>query len=638
MSRKLVFVCFALGLVLLSMVPAQDALASPTVSFAGPVTLTAPATVSFSQAVGNVNSEDLVVRAATTVAATLSCRNGTGGTTPCSGMAVRTVIIKPRASLIPGERYTIYVNPAGSSSSIMDQTLTPLPQTARTFIASRYEEENSARAAYQWRTFSSSQALGGSYQGDYLRGSGFSFSFVGSSVTWYTVMSPSQGLAQVTLDGRNLGTVNNYSPTVHFKVARRYRGLATTRHRLQVRVLGQLGSSAGTGRWIMLDGLAVSNVLVAAPPVVFSWQAVVASGASGGRYVRAMTPGASVSFVFRGGTIDWITQAGPTQGTAKMYIDGVLRQIADLHSSVTRYQYPRRMTGLSDAVHTLKIVTGSGTVSVDRFIVRLPDVSMYKGLGTWVDLFDYSSLDPATAASDMHAHGVRTIFIETARFNSSSAFDYPTELGAWIEAAHANHMKIVGWYFPAYGTYLSTDISRTVAIAGFRSPNHQAFDGLAIDIEYKTSAETRANWFADIAKHLSRVRSGAGMAYSIGAIVPAPLAMDLNPSLWTDFPWKAIGAYANVVVPMGYWSYRTDCATNPAHCAYGYSVGNVKEARQHTGLLVHLIGGIGDKVTASQVADFIRGAKDGAAYGASLYDYRTTASSFWTALAGANSL
>ena len=129
-------------------------------------------------------------------------------------------------------------------------------------------------------------------------------------------------------------------------------------------------------------------------------------------------------------------------------------------------------------------------------------------------------------------------------------------------------------------------------------------------------------------------------AFPIGAITYPPLVMDLNPSAWNAFPWSAVGAQANIVLPMGYWSARTDCSTNPQHCAYGYTVGNINEARTRTsGLPVHIIGGIANQVSSQEVSDFIRGAHDAKAYGASLYDYLTTTNaSFWTTLAGANTL
>src|SRR5207245_148885 len=82
--------------------------------------------------------------------------------------------------------------------------------------------------------------------------------------------------------------------------------------------------------------------------------------------------------------------------------------------------------------------------------------------------------------------------------------------------------------------------------------------------------------------HLARVRAGVTAAYPVGAIVIPPLVMDLSPANWSGFPWSAVGAQANIVLPMGYWSYRTDCPTDPSHCPYGHTYGNVTEARTIT--------------------------------------------------------
>jgi hypothetical protein len=83
---------------------------------------------------------------------------------------------------------------------------------------------------------------------------------------------------------------------------------------------------------------------------------------------------------------------------------------------------------------------------------------------------------------------------------------------------------------------------------------------------------------------------------------------------------------------MSYWSYRTDCPTNPAHCAYRYTRDNSADAARLTGLPVHVIGGVGDVVTTAGVADFVRAARDAHAFGGSLYDYKTTAPAFWPSL------
>ena len=613
-----------------------------------PTTLNGIATLTFSQDVWNVSSSSLAFRlqdTSTTLGASLTCANDGGAASSCSLGPVKTVTLKPSALLVPGQRYAILVNPSGAASTIND-FLTPnaIPAATKTFIGSLFEQENSSAAAYTWRSFTTSSAYGGTYQSDYLTNATFTYGFSGGSVTWYTVLGPGQGTAVASIDGHSAGSFNNYAATTRYKVARTFGGLSSGYHTLTVRVLGVKGSTVGKGTWVALDALAVNGTLVTAPRVKFGWQPVSAPSASGGRYVRAGTSGASVLFTFRGRSIDWITITGPSEGAATMYVDGVKKASITNYASKVHYGVVRRISNLTDVVHTLTIVSGSGGMTpVDRFVVRLPDLTIFHGLGTWVDLFDYgtgSGLDPSVAVPAMKSNGVRTIYIETARYNSTSAFDFQTAIGQWIETAHANGMKIVGWYLAGYGTYLDADVSRTVSIAKYRSPGGQGFDGLGIDIETKaTSSEFNSAWMTDIANHLARVRYGATAAFPIGAIVVPPLVMDIN-SNWNGFPWSAVGQYANVVLPMSYWSYRTDCSTNPDHCPYRYSYLNTTEARSRSGgLLVHLIGGIANAVTAQGVKDYIQACHDAHAYGAGLYDYRTTTNaSFWTTLAGANTL
>ena len=134
------------------------------------------------------------------------------------------------------------------------------------------------------------------------------------------------------------------------------------------------------------------------------------------------------------------------------------------------------------------------------------------------------------------------------------------------------------------------------------------------------------------------MRSLVGVGSPIGAIVPAPLGMELDPATWRGFPWASVGGYADVVLPMSYWSYRTDCAHNVRHCAYGYTLGNARQARQHTALPVHLIGGEARPSSAAQVAAFAHAARVARADGGSLYDYPTTAPAAWRHLAGLNGL
>ena len=88
-------------------------------------------------------------------------------------------------------------------------------------------------------------------------------------------------------------------------------------------------------------------------------------------------PGASLWFRFRGTSISWITVKGPDQGRAVVYVDGAPRATYDGYEAAPTYGVPRAIRGLSDEVHTLRIVvlgtarwgaTGTG-VSVDAFSI-----------------------------------------------------------------------------------------------------------------------------------------------------------------------------------------------------------------------------------------------------------------------------
>jgi hypothetical protein len=283
-------------------------------------------------------------------------------------------------------------------------------------------------------------------------------------------------------------------------------------------------------------------------------------------------------------------------------------------------------------------------VSIDAWSLKAPIVEFAK-LGAWIDLFDFNeNTDPSAMLDAMRTHGVKTLFLETARYNSMTSFgdtntDETAAIGRWVEGAHARGMKVVGWYFPGYGNHLSTDLARTTAIVRFRSPSGQAFDGLAIDMEH--GGGTSGNTFnTGLKTHLHDVRISIGSLYPIGAITPAPVAMTLS-STYSGYPWSSIATDADAVMPMGYWSYRrsspSQCSSSvDTYCAYKYS----------KKLPVHEIGGVAEyklngswhTIPNSDVTDFVRGTREAAAYGGSFYDYRTTASSWWAALAGLNNL
>jgi hypothetical protein len=272
-----------------------------------------------------------------------------------------------------------------------------------------------------------------------------------------------------------------------------------------------------------------------------------------------------------------------------------------------------------------------------------PNITAFRGLGAWVDLYDYDKLVPETAVADMRAKGVKTLYVQTARWNkpakdASEQFADPAILDRWLNAAHANGMRAVGWYLPAYDD-ITRDLRRTRAIALHRTATGQGFDALGIDIEYRAQVDSVAVWNAAVAEHVRRVRALVGRRYPIAAIVPAPLQMEVRPDYWAGFPWASLAASSDVFMPMSYWSFRNDCPQNPDHCAYGYTKGNVEKIRALTGkphVPVHVIGGVADSISTDEVHDFVSAALKAGVYGGSLYDYLSTKPAYWAPLAKLN--
>ncbi|MFA5889951.1 MAG: hypothetical protein WDA27_03190 [Actinomycetota bacterium] len=264
-----------------------------------------------------------------------------------------------------------------------------------------------------------------------------------------------------------------------------------------------------------------------------------------------------------------------------------------------------------------------------RAAARAPSdrLSVFGGLGAWVDLYDYGALDPARAVAMLRSHGVRTLYMQTARYNSGSGIT--PVAGRWLVAAHRAGIKVVGWYLPDYAD-MSRDVARTVAVARARISGHR-FDAVGIDIEEKANVKGRDDWNRRVARHASLVRAELGRSYPLTAITPTPLGMAVAPARWAGFPWRSLAASTDVMMLMNYWSYRTDCPTNADHCAYGYTRGNVDRVRALVGksVPIHVIGGVADVIDAAEVADFAHAALDSRVFGASLYDLRTTADAFW---------
>jgi hypothetical protein len=298
----------------------------------------------------------------------------------------------------------------------------------------------------------------------------------------------------------------------------------------------------------------------------------------------------------------------------------------------------RRLFPLIVAVAVI-IPVRAGTAAADR-----RDLDVYRGLGTWIDVYDYvpefqdPGQEPAVTTDsfdDMARLGVKTVYLQAAQDDARSPQDTidRTLLGRMLRAAHAARLRVVAWYLPRFGD-IDADFRRIRALFNFRA-NGQRFDGHAVDIEWNRSVADHAERSAALVALSRRVRKLAGDR-PVGAIVLEPVLLEVvNTAFWPDFPWRRIADLYDVWLPMSYWTNRN--ADSGYREGFRYTEENIHRLRNNLddqNAPVHAIGGIADSALATDYAGFVRAARDGDAIGWSVYDFSTTASSAWPRLRG----
>lgn len=263
--------------------------------------------------------------------------------------------------------------------------------------------------------------------------------------------------------------------------------------------------------------------------------------------------------------------------------------------------------------------------------VPLPTGSLaeYRGLGAWIDVFDwaaaYTNGNPSVGTADidrMADFGVQTLYVQAARHDSPNTVQEPERLIPLIDRAHQRGMRVVAWYLPTLEN-LAADLDRLVAIAALN------VESVAVDIESTKVADVneRNRRLVDLSAQLRRALPGR----SIGAIVlPAVVLEVINQNYWPNFPYRELIPYYDVWMPMSYWTNRTQASGY--RDAWRYTAENIDRLRNNLGLPnapVHAIGGIGDKTTPLDADGYLRASNERGALGGSLYDYRTTRDDVW---------
>ena len=264
-----------------------------------------------------------------------------------------------------------------------------------------------------------------------------------------------------------------------------------------------------------------------------------------------------------------------------------------------------------------------------------PGTAVYRGLGTWVDVYDWSVTfskhdPPPLGVGDidaMAAAGIQTLFIQTAKWDAPGEILEPDRLLPLIQRARAQGLSVVGWYLPSL-LDPPADLAKLMATARL------GLDGIAVDIEARKVADVgeRNRRLLALSSEVRRALPGQ----VIGAIPYPPVLLDvINPKLWPGFPWRELAPFYDVWLPMSYQSFRD--ARTGYRDAYRYTAENIDRMRAHLGWLdapVHPIGGIADRTGPADVAAMLRAASERGALGGSLYDWRTTSAALWPHLHG----
>lgn len=349
---------------------------APKPAIAAPTTLTGSVVVAFGEQVTAVRNATLASLTLTdggaTVPATASCWKG-ATSVGCPSGAFDTVRLKPHVPLTPGQHYTASVG----AGVVQDLAGNNNVAASKAFRAARSLQENAPGSTTTWQTVRTSSAAGGSFVREHLAGAAAAWSFTGTAVTLRTVTGPIYGKADLYIDGVRKKTINTYAASRHFNVGRTVSGLTNAAHRLRVVVLGLKGAKAGKGTYVAIDGFTVGTTKTDSPALATNWRRFANTHLSGGHAIVTDLSGEVVTFTFRGTGLTWFTVKGVAQGRARIFIDGVRKATYDDYATSTRYGVKHAITGLSNALHTVRLrVLGThhkgakgSLVTVDRFLV-----------------------------------------------------------------------------------------------------------------------------------------------------------------------------------------------------------------------------------------------------------------------------
>ena len=233
------------------------------------------------------------------------------------------------------------------------------------------------------------------------------------------------------------------------------------------------------------------------------------------------------------------------------------------------------------------------------------------GKGIWLNIWNYPA-NPDMFCEQLKSKGIDTIYLQISRSNTA-AIKSPIGLNKIIKSAHTRDIKVIGWTY-SFLKDPRSDARKFLLAVAYRTPDGDALDGLAADIEEVTNSRS-------IEIFAQAVRKSVGPKYPLIAITFSPVLKRADPR---HYAWKTIANNFDIIAPMTYWHGFVKLRSEKG--AYDYTaqtISKLKEYTQKDDLQIHLIGD-GQKTSKEEIIGFLKAASDNNINaGVSLYPWYT---------------
>jgi hypothetical protein len=308
-------------------------------------------------------------------------------------------------------------------------------------------------------------------------------SFTGTGISWIGEGDTYNGVATITLDGKQQNISGWAASTIYQQVLFTVSGLAAGPHKLSIEVIDQRGLS-NLGAWVWLDafdiqqGAGVGGGLPAAtasrvendnPDITYSgvWDSNISPMHSGGSAALATNPGATASLNFNGTAISWIAYRDQWSGLASVILDGRPMGTIDTYLS----------PGLADtAVYSVAgLAPGNHSLTIQVLGTRNP---VSGGNWVWLDAFDVGPTAGTPPPTPVLSINSAAACVGTA-WTVSASNARPSTVVSLSGSTNGQSWGIAQW--------TTTDVNGSFSQVGVFAPGTQGSYTLTVGIAGKMS-------------------------------------------------------------------------------------------------------------------------------------------------------